>query len=1173
MSVTIDPLFNNFCLREFLTDAQKDILKKISPQLHFYISERFLSSQVVEEHESLNIALNIIGSSKSKNFIDVNELFFISLFKAKCSLKGTLDKLWQICQKGEEEVFFQCVSTKQSRYYSPTELVNIIDLFHQASQSLEQSLSNYHNFPPFDENGREELIRIQRTSQISPPINDQGEKVRANPLTPSAVGLDTLLQENLTLTKMHSLAINYLSAVPERNRLPMKIYLKFFNTLKDFTGENHLRERGKVLLIRLVVLLTTTSDATISKKYLITDLEELLEEVLQVHQKCGEETLSFFCSGIHQGNSLDDAIKSLRFLHLFADDFSLFSFTDTLIKHFAKHTKSLADILVELEDKAPEVNQQVFDEEDEITDLVKRFKGNDRNVRFPLTKDHLDEIISQYKIIRRFCLERKDWRIHALANRAAEISAKAKGTSLSIEDICELIAIGRLAIRIKFQIYLHKTQIFTVLGQLCYPQGCVAQVKTGEGKSMIVSLLAFVLALQHKSVHIVSSSRNLAIRDQDKSFPFFKLFTIFTTHICVDDRKEEHFRGDILYGTATDFEFALMEEMVYGKKLFKQKAENQRFDAVIVDELDNLTIDTARNGARLGYPAEVTYDWVYAPIYNFTKMNFNSNSDDISSEAIQLLRNFLQSYLDGRFQHLVKSLSDQQLEGWLKSALHAHFNLKENKNYIVGRKQTERSKNEKEILIVDAQNTGRIMQGSRWSKGIHEFVEIKHSINPKSESLTPLSYSHAIYYSHYRCLYGLTGTLGTKMEREEIRTIYKVDSFDVPTHKPLQRVDQPTILEPTKLEFLRRIIKIIQFHHGIGRPILVLCETIDDSLEIEKALNSTRLPYEMLNEIQQKNEEEILERAGIAGAITIATNNAGRGTDIILKGTSEANGGLHVLLTFYPNSQRVEEQARGRAGRQGQPGSSQMVISGEKLNLPIRDLSIDTVQNNLNVKRSKETKMKKHLHSCHAEIERFCFTYTQDFYDKFNAFKKQTQQDVFINRLAKALNDRKVYELAPNLDNLPSKDILLGKELIKLLTKKTIQTEWQTVMRTICRRIEEKALNHWCLKFYQKNEELVEQAGLEYSIQQQALIGELGEAIVLQIDEKIESFEAQEYFGRIDAMLLKQREEHLQDLKNSITVLFNEAKNNWEKYLANPIEGILELIRELIGIKLTNLDL
>lgn len=630
-------------------------------------------------------------------------------------------------------------------------------------------------------------------------------------------------------------------------------------------------------------------------------------------------------------------------------------------------------------------------------------------VSFPIDDFILKKIQSEILLIRTFYENfPKGLDVYAIRGLFKEVLSE---TLTANEKRLKLFALGILGIKLVYNIVLHPTQVFTVLAYLNFEYGALAQVKTGEGKSMIVALTALIHALEGLNVHVISSSQSLSKRDQGHFEFFFEIFGVSSSHICEHKLTKTQFKSKIIYGSAEDFEFAVMREMIENKQFFIEKKEflpSKRFDLVIVDEVDNLMIDTTLNSTRIAQPADVVYNWVYVPILKFV---IEYPKGDLVS-----LRVFLATYEKGMFLDRFCAVSESRLKTWLESAKTAVFKMNENVNYIVRTKESGR-----EIVIIDFENTGRVLENCRWSSGIHEFIEVKHGIVPRKESYTPLMLSHPVFFMMYKKIVGMSGTLGSVEDREEIRTIYNLRCFDIPTYLSHQRIDTPMIAISDKTLYLEFIKKSILEKIRVSRPVLVLCETIEFTYEISLILIKEGVDHEVFNEVQKKSDIEILGKAGLTSAVTIATNTAGRGTDIKLSNEAIVAGGLHVLITFYPSSVRVEQQARGRAGRQGQPGSSEIVVLSDKT---LKDLDSE---------HAILAGFQIHRRIINFKFSRKQFELAQDFYMKYAAFLNK-KAAIIVKYAIKWTSKRLIKDYIPNLSQLEGKELILAKKAVELMS-------------------------------------------------------------------------------------------------------------------------------------------
>lgn len=907
----------------------------------------------------------------------------------------------------------------------------------------------------------------------------------------------------------------------------LELYRKVFAYIQNISQPEEI----KIELVRLIIEATSKSDKEVS----FAGYEELVKEAVDFSTKWGRTSLWSFHRNLGK-STLGDLILAFNLSNKIKNT----DYIEIQLERLKQKEIDVIDFLEDLKETEPKSNR--IPEQKELQTILERFKGKDPHVIFPLDEKKLTAVETQYAAVENHCKEWQHKCLGWLINKAGTIQAKE---IFQEEDLLKLVAIGRLALYDMYKLYLHHTQILVVLGQLCHAKGCMAQVKTGEGKSMISTLLAFVLAMQNKTVHIISSARSLSLRDQLKLFPFFNLFSIKTSHICKDELEASFFKAQILYGTASDFEFAIMREMLYLTPLFEQEVKlgkQKRFDCVIVDEIDNLTIDTACHHARLSYPVEISYTWVYYLVSKYVQERFTKDlSDELFSEStLQDLRRILQG------QQRVE-LTDEQLTTWLRSAFSALFLLEEHKDYIV-----KKSIDKEEILVVDAKNTGRVMHTVRWQGGLHECIEVKHKIEPQKETITPLSLSHAVLYPMYDSVFGLTGTLGSQLEREEIKEIYGIDSFDAPTYNPCIRKDNPVKILVSNKEWLEAILQAVKDCIAQDRPILVLCETISDSQIIEGLLRKEHIALEMLNEVQEKTEEAVLNKAGISKAVTIATNTAGRGTDIKLTQRSLQQGGLHVLLTFYPDSERVGDQARGRAGRQGEPGSSEIIISLESLSLEdsISNKSQEEVLLLLEQKRLAQTSMRKHIHVCLADIERDRFSFTTEFFTIFAQFSQNFYEEKFIERCIQGLSNQQITkELKQSLSR---KDSHLAQTAMELVTSKASKIKWKIFLRQVSEEMKNKIINQWSIQFYQEAETLLSHSNIEKNIAIQESL------------QQIFGGKGHFFSDIFLSMIIDSRTKEMMELKQAIRTLYDQQKVSWEKYLDLSGKGVIKFIQGLL---------
>jgi preprotein translocase subunit SecA len=826
------------------------------------------------------------------------------------------------------------------------------------------------------------------------------------------------------------------------------------------------------------------------------DIDRIANMSEKICQTYGEEFLYKVAGSMKAPLSSQDAMAIFTYLSSIDND-ELFGVVD----RFDLKQITLAQFHEILAGKLP--IPQIENSEDRGIDYLLSRLNTDPTVELKLSEEHLRKIREQYLKVEEYCQSWKKCTLFQLIQKVKELESSEDANKLE-----KLIALGRLSLFHFQKKFLYSTQIFTVLGILAGNKSTIAQVKTGEGKSLISTLLAFTLAVQGRAVDVISSSPSLSKRDAVKFQPFFAQFDLSSGHICYKEPKPEYFKPHILYGTPTDFEFALMREQLYFYEFFKHRPRAS-FDAVIVDEADNLTIDTQLNAARLAIPAPFSFEWVYTPLYQAL-----SKDPDLTAAD---LRNLLLQYEGGKYVELVNALEDKQLLTWKNSALKAKRSV-EKEEYVIRMRKKEPA-----VVIVDKENTGQLKWGSRWQNGVHEFLEVKHRIPVQKESLTPLSISHVVFYRKYKSLYGLTGTLGSVVEKEQMAETYNVLLFDVPPFRPCIREDLPPIILDNPENYYEAIQRTTREKLAHGRPVLIICESIEDTLVLSERFNQTQIQHQLFNEIQEEDEESILEKAGDPGRVTITTNNAGRGTDILLTTQSKQNGGLHVIIAFYPDSLRVERQAIGRAGRQGEPGSSQMIIWVKHLSL------FDYFSLGLS-RQVKEAHRAAYCKS-RAEVELFTQPLIEEFYKQLGAFQKTIFSAAFCQKFGNELSNYLLFSLPSLPLPLHQEDRLIKNEITALILNRNFsedqkahkRTRWQDLLQRVGHRIIDRCLQEWSISFFKPSEE------------------------VNVTDREIAA------------------------KKGEITLLFNQVREKWECYLKNPAQGVAAYIKELTGTDLTGI--
>lgn len=490
----------------------------------------------------------------------------------------------------------------------------------------------------------------------------------------------------------------------------------------------------------------------------------------------------------------------------------------------------------------------------------------------------------------------------------------ANGASLD-DLLVEAFAVVREAARRTLGMRHFDVQL---LGGIILHQGRIAEMKTGEGKTLVATLPVYLNALTNEGVHVVTVNDYLAKRDAEwmgAVYKFLGLSVGVIVHGLSFEGRQAAYSCQITYGTNNEFGFDyLRDNMVVYPEQIVQRALNY----AIVDEVDSILIDEARTPLIISGAAEDSAQHYvrFAQIAPQLRRGRDYEVDEkaktisITEEGLSRVEKILG----------IEDLFDDahfELNHYLNQSLKAKEFFLRDRDYVV---------KDGEVIIVD-EFTGRLMPGRRYSDGLHQSIEAKEGVPVLKESQTLASITYQNYFRMYKKLAGMTGT--AKTEEEEFRKIYGLDVVVIPTNKPMIRRDYPDLVFKTKQAKIRAIIADIVERHKKGQPVLVGTISIEASEHLSQLLKKEGVPHQVLNAKYHEKEAEIIKLAGQRGMVTIATNMAGRGTDIVLGEGVVELGGLHVIGSERHEARRIDNQLRGRSGRQGDPGSSQFYVSME----------------------------------------------------------------------------------------------------------------------------------------------------------------------------------------------------------------------------------------------------
>ncbi|MBS4956424.1 MAG: preprotein translocase subunit SecA [Clostridium sp.] len=457
-----------------------------------------------------------------------------------------------------------------------------------------------------------------------------------------------------------------------------------------------------------------------------------------------------------------------------------------------------------------------------------------------------------------------------------------------------------------------------LLGGMVLHQGRIAEMKTGEGKTLVATLPAYLNGLTGNGVHVITVNDYLAKTQMEEMgvlYNFLGLTTGCIIHGITPDQRRTAYACDITYGTNNEFGFDyLRDNMVIHMEERVQRALN----FCIVDEVDSILIDEARTPLIISGMGDKSTKF-YNVADNFVKTLVNEKDFTVDEKANAVLLTD-DGIVKAEKYFGIENYADSQnleLQHYVTQALKANYTMRADKDYMV---------KDNEIVIID-EFTGRLMEGRRYSDGLHQAIEAKEGVKIQRESKTLATITFQNYFRMYAKLSGMTGTALT--EENEFREIYNLDVIVIPTNKPVQRIDQSDMVYKNTTGKYKAIVEEIVKSHEKGQPVLVGTASVDRSEYISSLLKKRGIKHQVLNAKYHAQEAEIISHAGELGMVTIATNMAGRGTDIKLgEGVIEA-GGLKVLGTERHESRRIDNQLRGRSGRQGDPGESIFFISLE----------------------------------------------------------------------------------------------------------------------------------------------------------------------------------------------------------------------------------------------------
>ncbi|MCW0953764.1 preprotein translocase subunit SecA, partial [Weissella ceti] len=530
----------------------------------------------------------------------------------------------------------------------------------------------------------------------------------------------------------------------------------------------------------------------------------------------------------------------------------------------------------------------------------------------------------------------------------------------TLDDILpEAFAVVREAARRVLGLYPFRVQI---MGSTVLHGGNIAEMRTGEGKTLTATMAVYLNALTGEGVHVVTVNEYLSRRDGEEMGELYKWLGL-TVGINSADmtamEKREAYAADITYATNSEIGFDyLRDNMVTRKEDRVQRALN----FALVDETDSILIDEARTPLIIsGAPAQVNMQlYIRADRFVKTLVEGTDYTVDHETKSVLLTEEGIKRAEEYFTLENIYDADNTALTHHIDQALRANYTMANNKDYVV---------REGEVVLVDA-FSGRIQEGRRFSDGLHQALEAKEKVDIQEDNRSMASITYQNLFRRYKKLSGMTGTAQT--EAEEFREIYNMEVTTIPTNVPIQRIDEPDLLYPSLEQKFNAVIELVERLHATGQPILIGTVAVESSELLSHMLDQRGIAHNVLNAKNHAREAEIIANAGQKGAVTIATNMAGRGTDIKLGPGVVELGGLAVIGTERHESRRIDNQLRGRAGRQGDAGYSQFFLSlqddlmirfgGERIKNMMDSLNLedeDAVIRNGLITRSVESAQKR----------------------------------------------------------------------------------------------------------------------------------------------------------------------------------------------------------------------
>ncbi|MEJ6348203.1 preprotein translocase subunit SecA [Holzapfeliella sp. He02] len=542
-----------------------------------------------------------------------------------------------------------------------------------------------------------------------------------------------------------------------------------------------------------------------------------------------------------------------------------------------------------------------------MANILKRWIENDNHEVKRISKlaDSVDALGKEFEALSDEQLQQK----------TPELKQKLESGKTLDDILPEAFATVREAAKRVLGLYPYHVQI---MGGIALHEGNISEMRTGEGKTLTATMPVYLNALSGKGVHVVTVNEYLSSRDATEMGELYKWLGLtvgLNLNQMSSDEKREAYNADITYSTNSELGFDYLRDNMV---VYKEQRVQRPLNFAVVDEVDSVLIDEARTPLIISGPVEnSTINYVRADKFVKTLKEEDDYTIDWPTKTISLTEDGIRKAEETFNLSNLYDIENTVLNHHIDQALRANYTMLHDIDYVV---------DDGKVMIVD-QFTGRVMEGRRYSDGLHQAIEAKENVKIENESKTMANITYQNLFRMYAKLSGMTGT--AKTEQEEFREIYNMQVITIPTNREVQRNDLPDLLYPTLESKFSAVVKDIKARHQKGQPVLVGTVAVESSELLSRMLAKENIPHAVLNAKNHFKEAEIITNAGQRGAVTIATNMAGRGTDIKLGPGVKEVGGLAVIGTERHESRRIDNQLRGRSGRQGDPGETRFYLSFE----------------------------------------------------------------------------------------------------------------------------------------------------------------------------------------------------------------------------------------------------